>query len=143
MAKAKQKQASRRAITRRRNAAKRLRIERKSAVGRLSTDGASSPRNISRRLMWLATEWRLGAPPKVGRDPSEALADYCRRHRISFDWMLTGCPVDLKKMMDERRGREAVAAQAANIAAAYADLSLEQKTIVSAEIRRILAEREQ
>jgi hypothetical protein len=42
----------------------------------------------------------------VGRTPSEDLAEYCRRHRISFDWMLGGCLMDLKKMVDERRGRE-------------------------------------
>src|SRR3954471_20071177 len=103
MAKAKQKPSRltirRRIITRRRNMAKR----RESPIGRLSEDGASSPRNIRRWLSWLAIEWHLEAPPKIGRGPSEALADYCTRHRISFDWMLGGCLKGLKRMVDERR----------------------------------------
>lgn len=40
-------------------------------------------------------------------------------------------------------GREAVAMQAANIAATYAQLSPEQKAIVTIQISCILAEREQ
>lgn len=99
----------RRRITQRRNMAKR----RESPIGRLSEDRASSPRNISRRLSWIAIEWHLEAPPKIGRGPWEALADYCTRHRISFDWMLTGCPVDLKKMVDARRIRLAAVPSAA------------------------------
>lgn len=142
MAKAKQK-PSRREILRRRTLAKNLRKRRESPLGRLSEDGASSPGNINRRLQWLAAEWKLDAPPAAGRTPSEKLGSYCRRHRISFDWMLTGCPADLKKMVDERRSREAVARVAAELAAAYDQLSIEQKTIVTAEIRRILAERDQ
>lgn len=143
MAKAKQKPSRltirRRIITRRRNLAKR----RESPIGRLSEDGASSSRNISRRLLWLAAEWHLEAPPKIGRRLPQAVGDYCIRHRISFDWMLTGCPVDLKKMIDDRRGRQAVAAEAANVAAAYAQLTPAQQAVVTIEIRRILAERDQ
>ncbi|WP_426615784.1 hypothetical protein [Bradyrhizobium sp. McL0616] len=138
MAKAKQK-PSRRAMTRRRNVAKR----RETAEGRLNEDGASSSRHISRRLLWLAIEWHLEAPPKVGRSMSEALSDFCQDNRISFDWMLSGCLKGLKQMMDERRGRETMATQAANIAARYAQLSPAQQAIVSTEICRILAERDE
>ncbi|WP_426608988.1 hypothetical protein [Bradyrhizobium sp. McL0616] len=74
---------------------------------------------------------------------SEKLSDYCRDNRISFDWMLTGCLKGLKQMMDERRGRETVATQAANIAARYARLSPAQQMIITTEIRRILAERDE
>lgn len=142
MAKAKQK-PTRRAITRSRNTARRLQERRQSPIGRLSTDGASSPRNINRRLAWLAVEWKLDAPPRVGRTPSEDLADYCQRHRISFDWMLGGCLMGLKKMVDERRGREAVVPSPATIVAKYAQLSPEQQAIVTAEIYRIMADRDQ
>ena len=57
--------------------------------------------------------------------------------------MLVGCLKGLKKMTDERRAREAVATQAANIAAKYARLTPEHQAIVSAELRRLLAERDQ
>ncbi|MET4034428.1 hypothetical protein ABIB94_008336 [Bradyrhizobium sp. JR7.2] len=145
MAKAKQKPGSRqRAVsTRRRNAARRLSKCRESSIGRLSTDGASSPRNINRRLAWLAIEWKIDAPPRVGRTPSEALAEYCRRHRISFDWMLGGCLKGLKKMVDERRGRAAAVPSPETMVAKYAQLSPEQQAIVTAEIYRIMAERDQ
>lgn len=143
MAKAKQKKPSSRTLKRRRTLARNLRKRRERPLGRLIEDGAGSPRNISRRLLWLAIEWHLETPPKIGRSPSQALTDYCSRHRISFDWMLTGCPVDLKKMMEDRRGREAVAAQAANVAATYAHLTPAQQAIVSIQISRILAERDQ
>ena len=53
-----------------------------------TTDGASGPRNINRRLLWLV---------------SEKLVDYCSRHRISFNWRLDGRLKGLKKMIDERR----------------------------------------
>ncbi|MET4018133.1 hypothetical protein [Bradyrhizobium sp. S3.2.12] len=142
MAKAKPSPSRRRAvITRRRNTARRKR--RESPIGRLSTDGASSPRNINRRLQWLAVEWTLDSPPRVGRTPSEDLVEYCRRHRISFDWMLGGCLKGLKWMVDERRGREAQIPSAEGIAVRYAQLSPEDQAIVTAEIHRIMAERDQ
>ncbi|MET4242917.1 hypothetical protein [Bradyrhizobium sp. RT10b] len=68
----------------------RLQERRQSPAGRPSTtDGASGPRNINRRLLWLV---------------SEKLVDYCSRHRISFNWRLDGRLKGLKKMIDERRG---------------------------------------
>ena len=97
----------------------------------------------SRREASLAIEWGLERARRVGRTCSEELADYCRRHGISFDWMLVGCLKGLKKMTDERRAREAVATRAANIAAKYARLTPEHQAIVSAELRRLLAERDQ
>jgi hypothetical protein len=140
MAKAKQKPSSR-AITRRRNTARRLSKQWETPLGRLGADGASSPHNINRRLSWLAVEWKLDPPPRVGRTPSEDLADYCQHHRISFDWMLGGCLMGLKKMVDERRGRAATIPGAATMVAKYAQLSPEQQAIVTAEIHRIMAER--
>ena len=56
-------------------------------------------------------------------------------------WMLGGCLKGLKSIVDERRDREAgVPTQAERIAAKYAQLSPEEKAIVTAEIRRIIAE---
>ncbi|MCP3370787.1 hypothetical protein [Bradyrhizobium cajani] len=143
MARAKQKQPSRRAITRRRNAAKRLRKRRETALGRLSSDGASSSRHIARRLQWLANDWGIEAPPKVGPTMSEALAGYCNRHRISYDWMLTGSLSGLKQMVDARRTRLAAVPSPSALVAKYAQLTPEHQAIVTAEIRRILAERDQ
>jgi len=80
----------------------------------------------------------------VGRAASEEVAEYCSRHNISFDWMLGGCLKGLKKMTDERRGQEAAASlSTARFLAKYAGLTPEHKAIVTAEIHRILAERNQ
>jgi DNA-binding FrmR family transcriptional regulator len=72
------------------------------------------------RLLWLAIEW-----------------GWRRLQRF------TGSLRVLKDMMDERRGRETVATQAANIAAKYAQLSAAHQAILTAELSRILAERDQ
>lgn len=45
-------------------------------------------------------------------------------------------------MVDERRGRETVDAEATNIAAKYAQLSPENQAIFTAAVHRILAERD-
>ena len=140
MAKVKQMQPSRGAITRRRNAGRRLQKRRETPLGRLGTDGASSHRNINRRLLWLAVEWKLDAPPKVGRTASETLMRYCDRHRISYDWMLGGCLKGLKKMVDERRGRDA---QTKRFLATYAQLTPEHQAIITAKLNRIIAERDE
>ena len=53
--------------------------------------------------------------------------------------MLGGCPNGLKRMVDERRDREAgVPTQAERIAAKYAQLSPENQAIFTAGIRRII-----
>jgi hypothetical protein len=88
-------------------------------------------------LSWIAPA------PKVGRGPSEELASYCSRHHISFDWMLGGCLIGLKRMTDERRGREMELTRAKRFAATYAQLSPEDQAIITAKLRRIMAERDQ
>jgi len=49
------------ALTRRRNAARRIAQRRKAPSGRLSTDGCWSKENVRRRLQWLAHEWKIPA----------------------------------------------------------------------------------
>lgn len=65
------------ARTRRRNAARRLTQRRKTPHGRLDADGASTNKNIYRRLQWLAHEWKIADPlPKVMQTPTKELADF-------------------------------------------------------------------
>jgi len=73
--------------------------------GSLDADGASSAQSISRRLLWLAIEWGLERAPKVGNAPSDELCDYCRKHGISFDWMLCGDLRGLQAKTHRRLGR--------------------------------------
>ncbi|WP_157785215.1 hypothetical protein [Bradyrhizobium yuanmingense] len=109
MPKATQNPLTRTGITRRRNAAKRRRLRLPTPLGRLDARGASSARNINRRLLWLAIEWGLERAPKVGQAPSRELCEYCRKHGINFDWLLDGNLKGLQAMMDARRGRMAAA----------------------------------
>jgi len=73
--------------------------------GSLDADGASSAQSINRRLLWLAIEWGLERAPKVGNAPSDELRDYCRKHGISFDWMLCGDLRGLQAKTHRRLGR--------------------------------------
>lgn len=120
-------------ITRRRNAAKR----RETAMGRLGEDGASSPEHINGRLLWIAIEWMLDAPPKVGRTPS--LADYCLRHRISFDRMLYGCLKGFRKMVEEPRSRTA-AASPSSLSNKFARLSESERELLLKTVEQMLPE---
>ncbi|SCB32251.1 hypothetical protein GA0061099_1004759 [Bradyrhizobium yuanmingense] len=103
--------------------------------GRLDADGASSAQNNNRRLLWLAIEWGLERAPKVGAE----LCDYCRKHGINVDWILDGDLRGLKRMIDERRGHQR---DERALLARYAQLTPEHQLIVTAEINRILAERD-
>ncbi|MEY9588752.1 hypothetical protein ABIA06_001043 [Bradyrhizobium yuanmingense] len=136
---AKEKPITRAGITRRRNAAKRRRLRFRTPLGRLDADGASSAQNNNRCLLWLAIEWGLERAPKVGPAPSAELCDYCRKHGINVDWILDGDLRGLKRMIDERRGHQR---DERALLARYAQLTPEHQLIVTAEINRILAERD-
>jgi hypothetical protein len=95
------------AMTRRRNAAKRLRAGCATPAGRLGADGCSSPLHMNRRALWLATEWHLPRWPKIGRTPTLAVAKYCKTHGVSLEWLLEGDLKGLQWMMQARRKGQA------------------------------------
>jgi hypothetical protein len=93
------------ALTRRRNAAHRIANRRKTAHGRLSTDGRYHVTNIRRRLQWLAHEYSIPASalPKITPVPTDELCDFIEKYRISYDWLIGGDLKGLQKMTDQRR----------------------------------------
>jgi hypothetical protein len=95
------------ALTRRRNAARRVALRRKTACGRLSTDGAFHVTNIRRRLQWLANEYQIPKSelPKVtpSPTPTEELCDFIEKYRISYDWLIAGDLKGLLHMTNQRR----------------------------------------
>ena len=105
MAKPTRKTIRKRIATRRRN----LRKWRNSANGRMDADGASKPAQITRRMLWVATEWQLPRCPRIGRTPTKALFDYCETHGVSLDWMLDGDLKGLQRMVQQRRMSKAAA----------------------------------
>jgi hypothetical protein len=86
---------TKRALTRRRNAAFRLAARRKTPLGRLHTDGSCKPENIRRRLRSLAYERQIPEKdlPKAQCCPTDELLDFAEKYHISLDWLLCG---DLK-----------------------------------------------
>jgi hypothetical protein len=96
--------SEKRTRTRRRNAAKRRRLAAERATTgeeRLNADGASNSVMIYKRLLWLAQ--RRGIPvadvPRVGPAMTIQLKDFCLKHGVSFDWMLTGELPALRDML--------------------------------------------
>ena len=132
-------------LTRKRNEALRLARRRKSAEGRLSTDGACSVERIRNHLRWLAHEWQLSDEiPPVKSTMTEKLADFVQTHDISFEWLLTGKLQYLRQMMLTRapRGQLPFLTSSEDLKQACAALSPEQRDIVAREVNRLLAERE-
>jgi hypothetical protein len=89
------------ALTRKKNAARRRATQRKTPLGRLSTDGAFSRQNIRRRLQWLAHERQIppGELPEVKRTFTEELRDFVEKHNVSCDWLLIGDLKGLQRMV--------------------------------------------
>ena len=131
-------------LTRKRNEARRRTQRRKSAEGRLSTDGACLVERIRNRLRWLAHEWQLsGEIPQVKSTMTEDLSDFVQKHGISFEWLLTGKLQYLRQMMFTRapRGRLPFRTSAEDLKQACAALSPEHREIVAREVDRLLEER--
>jgi hypothetical protein len=93
------------ALNRRRNEARRMAQRRKTASGRLSTDGACHVTNIRRRLLWLAHEYSIPADalPKITPAPTEELCDFVEKYSVSYDWLIAGNLKGLHRMTNQRR----------------------------------------
>jgi hypothetical protein len=131
-------------LTRKRNEARRRAQCRKSARGRLATDGACSVERIRDRLRWVAHEWQLSDEiPQVKRTMTEDLSDFAEKHGISFNWLIAGDLKSLRQMMLTRapRGKLPFLTSAENLKQACAALSPEQREIVAREVDRLLEER--
>ncbi len=135
--------SNRRKTTRRWSAKARRRVAerraewRNSVYGRLDADGASKVSNIRRRLSWLVQEWQLPTLPPIGRNPSQALADYCKEHSISLDWMLCGDLKGFQRMTQWRREGKA-AATPDSLRAKLARLSDSERDLVRKIVDQIV-----
>ena len=87
---------------------KQLRDWRNSPRGRLEADGAMKSMHMNRRALWLCLQLGLPPCPKIGRTMSPALADYCKTHGVSMDWLLCGDLSGLQRMMRARREGKAL-----------------------------------
>jgi hypothetical protein len=138
MSKPSRKTIRKRIATRRRNAGIRRARRRKTAEGRLSTDGAYATENIGRRLRWLAHEWKIPADrlPKVKCVPTEELSDFVQTHNINWNWLLSGDLKGLRNMMWARKGVPTARQLSEKIRSLPPDL----EKIVREKVDRLLAE---
>ena len=127
----------------RREVEKQLREWRNSPEGRLTAEGASSRKQIERRVLWLSHEWQLPRCPKIGRTMSKALREYVKAHGISYDWLLLGDLKGLQRMMQGRRERACGRpTQKDRIMASYHAMTPDQQRIIDDEVKRMLEERD-
>jgi hypothetical protein len=103
----KNRKPTKRALKRRRTLAASRNNRRKTALGRLFTDGATSTEQVRKRIQWLAQEWKL--PPedvvKVMRCTTYEIGRFAEKYHVNYDWMLGGDLKGLRQMMQKRKAR--------------------------------------
>jgi hypothetical protein len=77
-------------------------LPRRKALQRLERDGATSTPAMQRRIRALAAERSI--PPAdfhklmYKRPSTQAVIDFCKKHKVSFDWLLCGDLKGLQRM---------------------------------------------
>ena len=90
-------------------------LPRRKALQRLERDGATSRPAMQRRIQAIAAERSI--PPAdfhklmYKRPSTQAVMDFCKKHKVSFDWLLCG---DLKGLARMEQKRKQVAAAASH-----------------------------
>lgn len=136
------KTLTKRALTRRRNGARRLAARRKTPLGRLQTDGSCKPENVRRRLQRLAYERQIPEKdlPKVQCNPTDELFDFAEKYHISLDWLLCDLKGLHRMIGKPYAGVSTVERITARIMEKYGQLSPDQQRMVTEETNRMLAE---
>jgi hypothetical protein len=79
---------------------------RRKAIDRLERDGAHSRAAMQRRVRALAQERNI--PPvdihklMYKRPSTETILVFCKKHKVSFDWLLAGDLKGLKRMTQDQ-----------------------------------------
>src|SRR5579859_6488750 len=120
---------------------------RRKAFDRLERDGAHTTAALQRRVRALAAERNI--PPAAfhklmyKRIRTGDIMTFCKKYKVSFDWLLAGDLKGLKRMMEERVLQPAPAPRASRFMEKYRQLPPEQQSIVAATIDRLLLELQQ
>jgi hypothetical protein len=83
-------------------------LPRRKALQRLERDGATSRPAMQRRILALAAERSI--PPAdfhklmYKRPSTQAVIDFCKKHKVSVDWLLCGDLKGLRRMTEEAKG---------------------------------------
>src|ERR1700728_4501772 len=80
---------------------------RRKAIARLERDGAHTTAALQRRVRALAAERSI--PPAdfhklmYKRPSTQAVMDFCKKHKVSFDWLMCGDLKGLARMEQKRK----------------------------------------
>ena len=86
-------------------------LPRRKALQRLERDGATSRPAMQRRILALAAERSI--PPAdfhklmYKRPTTEAVMVFCKKYKVSFDWLLCGDLKGLQRMTCEAKAQQA------------------------------------
>jgi hypothetical protein len=86
-------------------------LPRRKVLQRLERDGATSRPAMQRRILALAAERSI--PPAdfhklmYKRPTTQAVMDFCKKHKVSFDWLLCGDLKGLQRMTSEAKAQQA------------------------------------
>jgi hypothetical protein len=117
-------------------------LPRRKALQRLGRDGATSIPAVQRRILALAAERSI--PPAdfhklmYKRPTTQAVMDFCEKHKVSFDWLLCGDLKGLQRMTLEARAVAAGAPTVERLMKKYSRLTPEHRRIVEEEVDRLL-----
>ena len=118
-------------------------LPRRKAMQRLELDGATSRPAMQRRILALAAERSI--PPAdfhklmYKRPSTEAVMVFCKKHKVSFDWLLCGDLKGLQRMTCEAKAQQAetVEAQRQEIVRLFLALPARLQPTALAGIREI------
>jgi hypothetical protein len=115
---------------------------RRKAFDRLKRAGAHSTAAMQRRVRALAAERDI--PPAdihklmYKRPSTEAVMVFCKKHNVSFDWLLAGDLKGLQRMTQERVFQPAPRPIVAHLLQKYRNLPPELQKIVEQTVDRLL-----
>lgn len=123
-------------------------LPRRKALQRLERDGATSRPAMQRRIQAIAAERSI--PPAdfhklmYKRSSTQAVIDFCKKHKVNADWLLCG---DLKGLARIERERKQAAAVASHPAGAsgyflkvFCALNAKQQELALAIIHKLATE---
>jgi hypothetical protein len=116
-------------------------LPRRKALQRLERDGATSRPAMQRRILALAAERSI--PPAdfhklmYKRPSTKAVMVFCKKHKVSFDWLLCGDLKGLQSMKQCKKQGMTPDEQRAEILRLWFLLPLEMQQIAIHRIRQM------
>ena len=118
---------------------------RRKAFDRLERDGAHSTAALQRRVRALAQERNIPAADfhklMYKRPSTPDVMVFCEKHKVSYDWLLSGDLKGLQRMTSERKLCNQAVPTADRLMQKYRNLSPVLQAIVAREVDRLLEER--